>query len=338
MGDFAPPIPPAISVCVPTFNRAMLLKECLASLVAQTRSDIEILVSDNGSTDDTGVVVRAFADPRMQYFRNAENVGPVPNINGLLRRARGQYVVIAHDDDVYLPEFLDREARLLHAHPSAGMVHCAAVLMAADGALKRLICAYPDTGVHGGPLEFERYLEGHNVVCSTVMVRRSMYDTVGLWEPKYLCPDFHMWLRLALRGDVGYVAEPLVQVRVHPDTVTNSLTADRWYTDFVTIVNECMGLAETTGLDIAAKRDMLRRRAARAQGRRFFIAAAAETAKGRFSQAREYATVLERFETDGLPHGYVAIVRLLNNRSGRAALQALRGVWRASALMKQRWA
>ncbi len=327
-----------ISVCVPTFNRAALLKECLASIVSQTCRDIEILVSDNASTDDTTAVVRSFTDPRIRYFRNPTNIGPVPNINGLLARARGQFVVIAHDDDVYLPPFLAREAELLDRHPSVGMVHCAAVVMAADGALTRLIRAYPATVVRPGALEFERYLEGHNVVCSTVMVRRALYDTVGLWDPKYRCPDFHMWLRLALGGDVGYVVDPLVHVRVHPDTVTNSLTADRWYADFIAIVNECMDLAQTMGLDIASRRAGLRRRAALVQGRRFFIAAAAATATGRFSEAREYAAVLERFEADGLPHGYVTGARLLNNRPGRTVLQALRGVWRASALMKQRWA
>lgn len=329
---------PKISVCLPTYNRSALLRECLASILSQTCRDIEILVSDNGSTDGTTAVVRSCTDPRIQYFRNPTNIGAVANINGLLVRARGAYVVIAHDDDVYLPAFLDREAELLDANPGVGMVHCAAVMMGADGALQRLIRVYPGTVVRSGFLEFERYLEGHNVVCSTAMVRRAMYDTVGLWEPKYLCPDFHMWLRLALRGDIGYVVDPLVQVRVHPDTVTNSLTADRWYTDFTAIVNECMDLAQTRGLDIASRRDRLRRRAARVQGRRFFIAAAAATAKGRFPEAREYAAALERFEADGLPHGYVAMARLLNNRPGRAALQALRGLCRASALMRQRWA
>lgn len=327
---------PKITVCVPTYNRADLLRGCLASLVAQTFTDIDILVSDNCSTDDTEAVVRGVRDPRIQYVRTEKNTGPVANINSLVSRATGEYVIVAHDDDVYLPECLAREADLLDRHPSVAMVHCAAMLMAADGRKTRLIRAYPSTVVRPGHQEFERYVEGHNVVCSTAMVRRSMYDAAGLWDTRYLCTDFHLWLRMALHGDIGYVADPLVHVRVHPDTVTNSLTADRWYTDFISIVEECMELAERAGMDVGARRARLRARAARAQGRRFFIAAAAETAKGRFSQARDYAAVLERFEIDGLPHLYGALARLLNNRSGQAALQALRGVWRATALVKQR--
>jgi glycosyltransferase involved in cell wall biosynthesis len=268
--------------------------------------------------------------------RNAANVGPVPNINLALSRAGGAYIVVAHDDDVYLPTFLEREAALLDANPGAGMVHCAALVMDEHGGLTRLVRAYPDTVVRPRGEEFERYLEGHNVVCSTVMVRRTMYERVGLWEPKYLCTDFHLWLRLALHGDVGYVAEPLVHVRVHPDTVTNSLTPERWYADFMAIVNESVARAAASDPTIVDRLDALRHRAARAQGRRFFIAAAAETAKGRFARAHEYAAVLERFEPDGLPHGYVILARLLNNRPGRVLLRAIRGVWRASARLKSR--
>jgi glycosyltransferase involved in cell wall biosynthesis len=329
---------PKISVCVPTFNRSVLLEQCVASLVRQTREDIEILVSDNCSSDDTAAIVASFNDPRLQYFRNSENIGAVGNINRVIGRARGEYVVIAHDDDLYLPEFLDQEATLLDAYPNVGMVHCAAIVMGADGALTRRIQVYPRTVVRSGALEFERYLEGHNVVCPTVMVRRAMYEKVGLWDPKYMCTDFHLWLRLALCGDVGYVAESLVHLRVHPDSRTNELTAERWYTDFMAIVTECMGLAATAGHGLSAERTVLHRRAARRQGKRFFVAATSEIAKGRFSQAREYVAVLERCERDGLSRGYVTVARWLTNRPGQAVIRAVRSVWRATALMKQRFA
>jgi glycosyltransferase involved in cell wall biosynthesis len=325
---------PKISVCVPTFNRAPLLRGCLDSLIAQTFRDIEILVSDNCSPDDTEAVVKSLTDPRIRYIRNSENIGFVRNINSIVSQATGDYVVVAHDDDVYLPEFLRREADLLDEHPSVGMVHCAAMLMAADGALTRVIRAYAVTGRRSGAGEFERFLEGHNVVCSTVMVRRSVYEQVGLFEPKYLCTDFQMWLRLALHADIGYVAEPLVHVRVHPDTVTNWLTPERWYDEFIAIVNEQMDAASATQPAIAAKRAVLRRRAALAQGKRFFVASVAETTKGRFSQARQYADVVRRFEPDGLPRGYSLVARLLINRAGQRLLHVVRSVWRARALAR----
>jgi glycosyltransferase involved in cell wall biosynthesis len=329
---------PVITVCLPTFNRALLLRDCLESIISQTLRDIEILVGDNCSPDDTAAVVAGFNDPRITYIRRPQNIGAVPNINDLLTRARGRYVVIAHDDDVYQPEFLAREAALLDECPGVGMVHCSAVATGIDGSLQGLIRAYPTTCVRPSRAEFERYLEGHNVVCSTAMVRRSVYDDVGLWEPKHECADFHLWLRIALRSDVGYVAEPLVHVRVHEDSWTSVVSAQRWYNEFTDIVRECLALAAASGWDLSNKFEILRLRGARAQGKRFFIAAVSATAKGRFSEAREYRAVLEQLQRDGMPYAYVAAARWLNNRPGQALLRGVRGVWRASAVLKRRWA
>src|SRR5437870_9918513 len=102
-----------ISVCVPTYNRAPLLRECLASLVRQTYRDIEIIVSDNCSTDDTPAVMAECTDPRLRYYRNDTNIGPYPNLNRCLELAKGDYVCILHDDDVYAADFLQREAEML---------------------------------------------------------------------------------------------------------------------------------------------------------------------------------------------------------------------------------
>lgn len=332
-----PETTPRITVCLPTFNRAALLRDCLRSIVQQSRQDIEILVGDNCSPDDTAAVVAGFDDPRITYVRRPQNIGAVPNINDLLTRSRGRYVVIAHDDDIYLPEFLAREAALLDAHPDVGMVHCAAILMDEEGDLRGLIRAYAETCVRPRREEFERYLEGHNVVCSTVMVRRSMYEDAGLWESRYECADFHMWLRLALRADVGYVAEPLVHVRVHRASWTSLVSAQRWFDEFTEIVNEAVGWAAAVAGGPTINAELLRLRAARTQGKRFFVEALSQTANGRFPEARAYAEVLERLQQDGLPHVYLSVARWLNNRPGQVALRGVRSFWRAGAVMKRRW-
>ncbi len=220
---------PKVSVCVPTYNRAPLLRGCLESILAQTFGDFELLVLDNCSPDDTPAVIRGIRDPRLVAHRNARNIGPFPNMNLAIEMARGELICIAHDDDVYLPTFLEREVALLELHPGVGMVHCAAFETDAAGRRRRVVRAYPDTRVLAGPQQFIRFLQGHNVCCSSVMVRRDLYARVGGFDPRYLCADWHLWLRMALHADIGYVSEPLVEMRVHADTVTNSLDPARWH-------------------------------------------------------------------------------------------------------------
>lgn len=315
---------PRISVCLPTFNRAALLGACLPTLLSQTRTDFELLIGDNCSTDATAEVVASYPDPRVRYSRNAQNIGPVQNMNRLLSLARGEYVCIVHDDDLYAPEFLASESLLLDRHPRMSMVHCAVYEMDERNVLRRRVRAYPSTRVLEGRRIFQRFLEGHNVCCSTVMMRRSVLQAVGGFDTQYLCADFLMWLQLALRGDVGYVAEPLVRMRVHADTVTNWLDPARWQREFVAIVERGFDLAAASDHAVTQAKPVLLRRAAKAQGRRFLIAALSATARGDLPSAHGYAKVVEQFQASGAPRCYMLLAKGLANRWGQGVLRPLR--------------
>lgn len=314
---------PKLSVCVPTYNRADLLRGCLTSILQQTAKDFELIVLDNCSNDETPAVVASFEDRRLRYHRNDQNIGPFPNMNRAIEMARGEYVCIAHDDDIYLPEFLKREAVLLDTYPNVGMVHCAVYETDAARRRRRVVRAYRDTRVLEGRREFVRFLQGHNVCCSSVMVRRRLYEIVGMFDPRFLCADFHLWLRLALHGDIGYVAEPLVEMRVHADTITNWLDPSRWHREFVEIFEEGFAFGAKLDPSLLVLRPALLKGAARAQGKRFLIAAMAAVAHGDFQLARDYVGVLEQLREIGLPATYPLFARLLVNRVGRGVLAVL---------------
>lgn len=328
---------PKVSVCVPTYNRASLLKDFLPTILGQTFQDFELVIGDNCSTDNTGDVVKACTDPRVRYVRHEANLGPFGNMNRLLELARGEYVCIAHDDDTYLPEFLERETALLDANPNVGMVHCAIYETDANGARQRTERAYPDTRVLNGKQEFIRYLQGHNVVCSSVMARRSAYLQAGPFEGRHICADFLMWLKLTLIGDVGYVAEPLLERRVHEESVTGSLNPQWWYDEFMSIFEEALVLAAKTDPELVADRPALVHAAAQAQGQRFFIAALAAIAHGAFPVASGYANVLDQMRGIGLSSVYVHTVRLLMNPLGRRLLSLVARLRRARARRLVEW-
>ena len=306
---------PKVSVCVPTYNRAGLLRGCLESILAQTFADFELLVLDNCSTDETPEVVRSVRDARLVAHRNDRNIGPFANMNRAIEMARGEFICIAHDDDVYLPTFLEREVAVLEAHPGVGMVHCAVFETDAGGRRRRVVRAYPDTRVLAGPQEFVRFLQGHNVACSSVMARRSLFSRVGGFDLRYLCADFHLWLRMALHANIGYVSEPLVEMRVHADRVTNWLDPAQWYREFVAIVEEALAAASQRDPSLQARRPALLRTAAYAQGRRFFVAALAAIGRGYLELSRGYITVLRKLEGLGLSRAYALAASLLAHRA-----------------------
>ena len=231
---------PRISVCLPTFNRARYLEQTIASIRSQTVTDFELIVSDNCSTDSTPQVAAAARDPRIRYVRNESNVGHYRNMNRCLELARGEYVCIIHDDDVYAPAFLERESAVLERHHNVGMVHCAVYVVDPERNRIRIQRAYPDTRILDGRQEFVRYLRGHNVCCSTVMARRTLFQAVGPFEPELMCADWLMWMNFALRSDVAYVADPLVEMRVHEATMTSSMQPAQWHQEIFEILDRAV--------------------------------------------------------------------------------------------------
>jgi glycosyltransferase involved in cell wall biosynthesis len=310
-----------------------MLRGFLPSILNQRGVDFEIVISDNCSTDDTADVIAACADPRIRYYRNETNIGPFPNMNRLVTLARGEYVCIVHDDDVYSPEFLKRESEMLDRHPNVGMVHCAVHEVGADGAYRQTVRAYPTTRILPGQREFRRYLQGHNVCCSSVMARRSLFHDAGPFDSRFLCADFLMWIKFALRADVAYIADPLLRMRVHHDTVTSWLNPSRWHDEFVAILEEGFALGVKVDPTLAADRAKVYRLAARAQGRRFLIAALAAVARGEFEVAEGYITVLERLRAIGLSPACALTAHCLTNRLGRHVLAGVARIRRARARM-----
>lgn len=207
---------PRISVLVPTRDRRETLAQTLDDLRAQTRDDFEIIVGDDASSDDTPALLAGWPDPRLRVLRHDTNVGIYANWNALLREARGEFVAIYHDHDVYLPSILERSAARLEADTDMAMVHTAVVMV--DDALKPLqvdVRPLPET-IPGG--DFRRLLVGmaHSpVMAAATLVRRTAYEAVGPFDDsRYgLGCDKEMWFRLASVGSIGYIREPQAFIR-----------------------------------------------------------------------------------------------------------------------------
>jgi glycosyltransferase involved in cell wall biosynthesis len=200
---------PAVSVVIATYNYGRYLAGAVESALGQTFRDFEVIVVDDGSTDDTGEVIAPYLrDPRVRYERT-DHVGQPAAKNNGIGLARGRLIAFLDADDVWLPEKLEKQVALLRADPAIGVVYCRRLLIDEQGRS----LAFEQPVLHRG-----RVLEAMfrtNFVCfSSALVDRRVFMHVGLFDESLpLAIDYDLWLRVATWYSFDYVDEPLVQYR-----------------------------------------------------------------------------------------------------------------------------
>ncbi|HJT77353.1 MAG TPA: glycosyltransferase [Gemmataceae bacterium] len=207
---------PLVSVVTPTYNYAAFLGDAVRSALAQTYADVEVLVVDDGSTDDTEAVVAALGE-RVRFFRQ-DRAGPSAARNRAILQARGAYVAFLDADDRWLPAKLARQVALMESDPRL-------VLSYTDfcrGEADRPRLADYDHRATGDV--FYPLLRQNFIHTSTVLLRRDALARAGLFDPSLRgSEDLELWLRLARVGAVGCVEEVLTAVRQHETNTTLSL-------------------------------------------------------------------------------------------------------------------
>lgn len=207
---------PVVSVIVLTFNRATLLAETVDAVLQQTYRDLELIVVDNMSEDDTPRYLESLADPRVRFLRNPNHGVLAVNRNLGIRGALGRYIAFCDDDDTWLPHKLERQIAVLEANPDAALCYTntLAVRDRSD----------PGTPVFDKPVRdrlFQRLIWTNFICNSSVLLRRAVLDEVGLPdENPALTPydDYDLWLRITARKRIIGIDEPLVRYRVHPQS------------------------------------------------------------------------------------------------------------------------
>ena len=222
---------PLVTVCVPTYNKASLLKQSLESILAQTFSDFKLIVVDDHSSDDTWEVVTSLRDERVEYVFNATNLGYTANCNrciDLALESRSRYIAIYYDDDYYAPTILEREVSFLERYSRAGFVHTAQFYHKEDESRYSLARPYPtDRTLSGIEVLDDLCLRGrYHITTPSVLARRDAYVKAGNFESIFkVCPDLDLWWRMLEYYDMGYVAEPLLTQRIHRQQISSSVQA-----------------------------------------------------------------------------------------------------------------
>ena len=224
-----------VTVIVPCYNHGRFLAESVESALGQSYGDLEVVVVNDGSTDDTQAVAESFGD-RIRYLEH-ENRGLCASRNRAIEETESEYVAILDADDRWLPEKLTRQIPLLESDAEVGLVHADGFILSEQGVGAPMLKG-ADPALLSGEM-FERLLMGNPFLCPSVVVRRSCLEKVGLFDEKLGgCGDWDLWLRICRRWKAAYVAEPLLHYRRYTSSLSMSEDHDYMLADSLRVLHK----------------------------------------------------------------------------------------------------
>ncbi|BCI71740.1 glycosyl transferase 2 family protein [Sphingomonas sp. S17] len=211
---------PRITVALSVYNNGPYLAAALDSMLAQSFGDFELLIVNDGSTDDSRAIIDSFAerDPRIRAVHQP-NRGLIPSLNLMIAEARGEYIARMDGDDIALAERFARQVAFLDAHPDHGVVGTRVIGITETGEPR------PDWTIDH-PVEADAVqaaLEAGPLLCHpSVMMRRSLVTMVGGYRAAYRhCEDYDLWLRLDERTRMANLPERLMLYRYSTTQVSH---------------------------------------------------------------------------------------------------------------------
>lgn len=218
---------PKVSVIIPTYNYARYLGEAVQSVLDQTLGDFELIVVDDGSTDNTREVVGGFKDSRIRYIYQ-ENRGAAAAQNTGIKSSCGEYIAILGADDTWLPQSLESRAKLLDLHPDVALV-CSDIYIFDNNTGATLGRLWHDMPAHYR-LDLQRATQkplidliawGCFIWPQAAILRRLVFAEVGYFDESFsTCEDWDLFLRIVQRFSIKTIDVPLARIRRHNVSLT----------------------------------------------------------------------------------------------------------------------
>ena len=204
---------PIVSVIIPTYQHAHFVGQAIESVLAQTYEDYEIIVVDDGSTDNTSEVLAEFGN-QIKAIHHQENRGLSAARNTGIMASHGSLVAFLDADDVWMPDKLEKQVPLFERNESVGLVYSDLSYFDKNGILPGT--AFEGASPQSGMVHSAIFVRDF-IPMPTVVVRRSCFDVVGLFDETLMaCEDHDMWLRISETWAVDFVNEPLARYRFAP--------------------------------------------------------------------------------------------------------------------------
>lgn len=224
---------PAVSILLATYNRADYIAEAIESVLAQTFTDWELLIIDDGSTDATRAVVAPYAAAHANIrYGYQSNRGLAATRQEGVARCRGRYLALLDDDDQYLPCKLERQVAFLDAHPELGLVY--SYVDVTDEAW-RVLQRAPERPARS----FLELIDACTIYTASVLARRACFDRLGSFRSNLpFIHDDEMWLRLSRAYPIAFVPECVGRYRRHATNMTHRFLS--YYPEYLTVYGELL--------------------------------------------------------------------------------------------------
>lgn len=216
---------PKVSIGLAVYNGEKYLKEAIDSILAQSFTDFELIISDNASTDCTEKICRSYAanDRRIKYFRNETNIGGINNENKTFSLSSGEYFRFASHDDYLNPYLLEKSVKILDDNLSVVLCYSSVNMINESGKHLQVI----DYEVASSPNRLARFCSittsNHSCDASYGLMRSSLLHKIEL-QPNYPGSDYCFLAEISIYGQFYQIPEPLYYRRLHPEQVSMS-----WY-------------------------------------------------------------------------------------------------------------
>lgn len=224
---------PTVSVILPTYNRAHLVVRAILSVLKQSYSDFELLVVDDGSTDQTQEVIARLHDSRIRYIRHEQNQGAAAARNTGIKASLGQYIAFQDSDDEWQPDKLAQQVEILSQSPAEiGVVYSS--FWRIHGNRKRIAPSKMTKLASWLPFKSRKLdgdihlslLRGNFITPQATLVRKECFEKAGLFDermPRF--QDWELWLRIAKPYHFKYIDEPFVTLYFTPGSISASQRA-----------------------------------------------------------------------------------------------------------------
>ncbi|MFH2013294.1 MAG: glycosyltransferase [Pseudomonadota bacterium] len=196
---------PKISVIIPTYNRANFIEEAIESVLSQSYKDFELIVVDDGSTDETGKLVQRYGERIFYIYQNKKGVSHARNTG--IKNSSGEYIAFLDSDDKWLPDKLATQMDFFTHNPDALICHTEEIWFRNNARVNPMKKHRKYSG-----MIFDKVLPLCIISPSSVMLRREIFfDKIGFFDENLpACEDYDLWLRIAARYPVSLIETPLI--------------------------------------------------------------------------------------------------------------------------------